>query len=337
MAQPNSVQREPSMEEILASIRRIIEDSDATRPNGAADGEASALPGADVLEVDSFRPSGRDGAEHDVAPLEVSQNLAALKRSEDALFDDLAASSETQANEGESVFSSSLRPTLDVGSKPSISAFDQSSRTARAMFSEPQAEISEPISATSIDVSAEAPEISAVSDEPVVVDAVASAPASEAKQDETAHSFEHAQPADQPAEVLFETDESFAVFEDLLNDELQRATSEDTRGHDEPVIDEIEHQAEALNVTAMPAAAEEANSDEPSRSALISEGIGRQVAASFDELSEAFAASRQKSFDEMAQEMLQPMLQDWLDNNLPTLVERLVREEIERIARGPAR
>ncbi|MBZ9917266.1 DUF2497 domain-containing protein, partial [Mesorhizobium sp. BR1-1-7] len=29
-----------------------------------------------------------------------------------------------------------------------------------------------------------------------------------------------------------------------------------------------------------------------------------------------------------------PMLQDWLDNNLPTLVERLVREEIERVARG---
>jgi len=30
------------------------------------------------------------------------------------------------------------------------------------------------------------------------------------------------------------------------------------------------------------------------------------------------------------------MLQDWLDNNLPTLVERLVREEIERVARGGA-
>jgi cell pole-organizing protein PopZ len=28
------------------------------------------------------------------------------------------------------------------------------------------------------------------------------------------------------------------------------------------------------------------------------------------------------------------MLQDWLDNNLPLLVERLVREEIERVARG---
>jgi cell pole-organizing protein PopZ len=67
---------------------------------------------------------------------------------------------------------------------------------------------------------------------------------------------------------------------------------------------------------------------------LISEQTGRQVAAAFGELSEAFASRNRKSLDEMAEEMLRPMLQDWLDNNLPTLVERLVREEIERVARG---
>lgn len=70
------------------------------------------------------------------------------------------------------------------------------------------------------------------------------------------------------------------------------------------------------------------------RPAIISDQAGRQVAAAFGELSEAFAASRRRSFDEMAEEMLRPMLQDWLDNNLPTLVEKLVREEIERVARG---
>ena len=71
-----------------------------------------------------------------------------------------------------------------------------------------------------------------------------------------------------------------------------------------------------------------------SRQALISDQAGRQVAAAFGELSEAFAASRRRSFDEMAEDMLRPMLQDWLDNNLPMLVEKLVREEIERVARG---
>jgi cell pole-organizing protein PopZ len=67
---------------------------------------------------------------------------------------------------------------------------------------------------------------------------------------------------------------------------------------------------------------------------LMSEQAGRQVAASFGELSEAFSASRRRSFDDIAEEMIRPMLQDWLDNNLPVLVERLVREEIERVARG---
>ncbi|RWG40421.1 MAG: DUF2497 domain-containing protein, partial [Mesorhizobium sp.] len=68
--------------------------------------------------------------------------------------------------------------------------------------------------------------------------------------------------------------------------------------------------------------------------AILSEHTGRQVAAAFGELSDAFASRSKKTFDEMAEEMLRPMLQDWLDNNLPTLVERLVREEIERVARG---
>ena len=50
----------------------------------------------------------------------------------------------------------------------------------------------------------------------------------------------------------------------------------------------------------------------------------------------SFAANRRKSFDEMAERMLRPMLQEWLDDNLPGLVEKLVREEIERVARGDA-
>lgn len=70
------------------------------------------------------------------------------------------------------------------------------------------------------------------------------------------------------------------------------------------------------------------------RSTIISESTGRQVTASFSELTEALSASRQRPLDQVAEDMLRPMLQDWLDNNLPTMVERLVREEIERVARG---
>ncbi|MBI1620449.1 PopZ family protein [Aquamicrobium zhengzhouense] len=93
---------------------------------------------------------------------------------------------------------------------------------------------------------------------------------------------------------------------------------------------------EATTVETAPQTVAEGEMDEKieARPALISGATERQVAAAFGELSEAFAASRRRSFDEMAEEMLRPMLQDWLDNNLPTLVEKLVREEIERVARG---
>jgi cell pole-organizing protein PopZ len=97
----------------------------------------------------------------------------------------------------------------------------------------------------------------------------------------------------------------------------------------------LEHEAQAMEEPVAPAHVPEQPS--ATRSSLVSENTGRQVAASFGELTDAFAASRRKSFDEMAEDMLRPMLQEWLDDNLPTLVERLVREEIERVARGGSR
>jgi uncharacterized protein len=43
---------------------------------------------------------------------------------------------------------------------------------------------------------------------------------------------------------------------------------------------------------------------------------------------------RPVTLDELVQDMLRPMLREWLDDNLPQLVERLVREEIQRVSRG---
>ena len=87
---------------------------------------------------------------------------------------------------------------------------------------------------------------------------------------------------------------------------------------------------------AEPAATGEAD-DQPqeNRPALLSDRAGKQVAAAFGELNEALAARSRRNLDEMAEALLRPMLQEWLDNNLPGLVEKLVREEIERVARGP--
>jgi cell pole-organizing protein PopZ len=69
---------------------------------------------------------------------------------------------------------------------------------------------------------------------------------------------------------------------------------------------------------------------------LISNETGQAVAASFKALSAARPAMPDaQAMEAMARELLRPMLKDWLDDNLPTIVERLVRAEIERVARGP--
>ena len=43
-----------------------------------------------------------------------------------------------------------------------------------------------------------------------------------------------------------------------------------------------------------------------------------------------------RTLEDLVREMLRPMLKTWLDDNLPGMVERLVRAEIERVARGRA-
>ncbi|MCB8837129.1 PopZ family protein [Aurantimonas sp. VKM B-3413] len=68
--------------------------------------------------------------------------------------------------------------------------------------------------------------------------------------------------------------------------------------------------------------------------ALISQEAGERVAASFSSLASAIQQEHLRDVDGVVREMLRPMLQEWLDDNLPKLVERLVREEIERVARG---
>ena len=132
---------------------------------------------------------------------------------------------------------------------------------------------------------------------------------------------------------------SFPAARDVAPRE-ERAEAEEPAVEPQPATieaeaDEGELQADSL-LTAEDLAAPSRVVD-TARGSIISEAAGRQVAAAFDELSEALMASRRRSFDEIAEEMIRPMLQDWLDNNLPTLVERLVREEIERVARGAAR
>jgi cell pole-organizing protein PopZ len=68
--------------------------------------------------------------------------------------------------------------------------------------------------------------------------------------------------------------------------------------------------------------------------AIMSHATAAAVDSAFNALAHTVLVQNAKTLEDLVKEMLRPMLQHWLDNNLPTLVERLVRQEIERVARG---
>lgn len=259
MAQASSVQREPSMEEILASIRRIIEDSDTARKGTLEDelpGEAEDAPvESAVIEVNAFRSELHEGR---------------------------GAAADLSEQEPE--------PAQPEPARPVTLAEVQARIAAEAPVEQEAAQ----------DHAADEPVAGKDADE--TPPAVAAAPAAGEREWSPQPSMapvaapEWTQPQDDHAEPAREAP-----------------------------APEAEVQMHAPGQVEVPAAL---------RPTIISEQAGRQVAAAFGELSEAFAARSRKTFDDMAEQMMRPMLQDWLDNNLPTLVERLVREEIERVARG---
>jgi uncharacterized protein len=67
---------------------------------------------------------------------------------------------------------------------------------------------------------------------------------------------------------------------------------------------------------------------------LLSPRTTAAVDLAFNTLAQTVLVQNSRTLEELVREMLKPMLKAWLDDNLPGLVERLVRAEIERVSRG---
>jgi len=279
MAQAGSAQREPSMEEILASIRRIIEDSDASAKSATA---GAVRPDNDAQPVVQPEPEPRRVNPDGWGP------------------------------EGES-----------VGTVIEVDAFRAELREPQQP-AQPPADSRRPISLAEVQAQ-------------VAADQIAARQAAERAY----HGVPEPAPVPQPAPVLAQpatiaalTPESDWQFVDM---QPPAAPAPEAYAQDpmDAVMDDIS--AGQAHHEAAPAADAADSGDDAGPGSLrtiISDHAGRQVAAAFHELSDALSTRNKKSFEQMAEDMLRPMLQDWLDNNLPHMVERLVREEIERVARG---
>ena len=70
------------------------------------------------------------------------------------------------------------------------------------------------------------------------------------------------------------------------------------------------------------------------RGRLISSETSAAVDSAFNVLAQTVLVKNARTLEDLVREMLRPMLKTWLDDNLPGMVERLVRAEIERVSRG---
>jgi len=72
---------------------------------------------------------------------------------------------------------------------------------------------------------------------------------------------------------------------------------------------------------------------EPDRP-LISAQTVAAVDSAFNTLAHTVIGQNARTLEDLVKEMLRPLLKSWLDDNLPSVVDRIVRAEIERVSRG---
>ena len=105
---------------------------------------------------------------------------------------------------------------------------------------------------------------------------------------------------------------------------------------EEPVY-EPEYQEQVWEEAAPPAEEyyQQTYAPPPTQGALVSSDTAFATQNSFQQLADALMAraSGDRGLEGITQDLLRGMLKTWLDDNLPQLVEKLVREEIERVAR----
>ena len=292
MAQP-SVAREPSMEEILASIRQIIESNEP----GAGKAISPSLP---PVYGDDAEDEGHDSNIH----LTVDDTYANVEFPEPVLTQDPRFVAANSAGTREAEQPARAMSLADVAARVRAASERlpaQPPRELPPVFRQP-----EPVAAPV------AEEIRRP------VEPVAAAPVVAPL------------PAPKPAPVV-------AEVQPVESEPLPQAVESEI----EPVVEPQASMAPEAPVAPAPVAQAPVPSFLPQvleeAQALISQDASLQVARSFEELALAIDGAERRSLDEIAEDMLRPMLREWLDDNLPTLVERLVREEIERVARGPRR
>lgn len=360
MAQPGVV-REPSMEEILASIRRIIESNDpATAAEQADEVDAFTAEFQNEMEASIAREQLLSAANDPVPSPKVERSLAAERLVEPERAPASQPIHQPQHATPAAPVQQTVRIELPRAEAPRVEVPRiEVPRVQPAQIEPQQAEQQKTVSLADLAARVRSAAERAVQQGPAATSRVPlRAPQVPAPQTQ-------ASPAEAPrmanlgnAELRPHLDpmmtkapaaaEPIAPSQEDRSSPLGRMASVEVKiekgvplSLDNPAAS-LSSRSDSLSFEASAPWSLSADEDggaeeEAGNSSLVSMTTVEQVNRSFSDLAAAIDGQQRRSLDEMAEEMLRPMLKEWLDDNLPTLVERLVREEIERVARGPRR
>jgi uncharacterized protein len=257
MTQPAKVQ-EPSMEEILASIRRIIADDEAKppagdKPAGAVASAAPAKPEKPAAAPPAAKPSGMSDIPPSAIPAAVTAKAAAPPPP--AAPPPAAPVASNNQDDIDALLSGLEEATSEEDIRPAL----------------PDGEVLE------------------LTDEMAVPTA----------------------PPPQPSFRKVEPQDDLEFTETAAARTIQR----------QPVFE--------------PPPVYESTPIGPSPAhAILSHTTVSAVESAFNTLAHTVLSNNARTLEDLVKEMLRPMLKSWLDDNLPGLVERIVKAEIERVSRG---
>jgi uncharacterized protein len=274
MTQPAKVQ-EPSMEEILASIRRIIADDEAKPP--ATDKPAAAAPAPAPTPVKPDKP----------APIAVAPKPAVM---------------------------ADVPPSKIPAAAPAAARAPAPAAAPPPPAAPPAAPaVADPNSQDDIDA------LLSGLDEDTSADEIR--PGDDAADDEI--------------EVLELTDD-MAVPSALPQQQasFHKVDPQDDLEFSESAASRAINRAPAYDPPSFETAAATAAPPPPPSQPMLSQSTVSAVESAFNTLAHTVLSSNARTLEDLVKEMLRPMLKSWLDDNLPGLVERIVKAEIERVSRG---
>jgi uncharacterized protein len=122
----------------------------------------------------------------------------------------------------------------------------------------------------------------------------------------------------------------------MQQDDLDAMLADVEKPDEKPDVLDLTEAMTAEPASVPPVTFESAPMPEPAveRPRLISSSTSAAIDSAFNTLAHTVLVQNARTLEDLVREMLRPLLKTWLDDNLPGMVERLVRAEIERVSRG---